>query len=322
MVGVGLIVWAVAVLRHDRAAGAGGLYLAVTTFAFFGIGHLALRLARVRERGLTWSGLRYVVGFALASFLVTMLASLGFASVAVWVATALAACGWAWLVRDLSRRPAARPSLGLLAGEFFFGALLLRLVVAGTDYWTTQGATSYFTQYWDNLYHLAMIRDGLYRGLPLRGYALESGVGRVAYHPAFDTMATVFIKTLHLPVEVAYFRIITPMLLFAVVVSVAVLASAWGRSRVAAVAALGIVGVTLVFRHSPRFIGSEVGLGVLRFFVTNPPAAIGCVGAAACLAVVALADDDHLAGPLVLAGVIAGATTVMATPIALVSVGT
>jgi hypothetical protein len=315
--GVGLLVWAAVALHGDHAAWIGGLYVATTTVAFLGVGQLALRLARVDDRRLSWAGLRYIVGFSLTAFFVTMLAYLRLGDVSVWVVIAVAVWGWAWMVRDVVRQPATRPASTLLAAEFFFGALMLRLVVQGTNYWTTRGATSYFTQDWDNLYHLAMIKDGLYRGLPLRGYALETGVGKVAYHPAVDTMATVFIKTLHLPVEPAYFRIIMPILLLAVVVSVAMLAIAWGRSTGAGIAALGIVGISLSFSHL-RFFGSEAGLGALRFFVTNPPSAIGCVGAATCLTLVALADGDHPAGTLVLAGITAGATTLMATPIALV----
>ncbi len=315
--GVALLVWAALTLHRDHAAWTGGLYVVTTTLAFLGVGQLALRLARVDDRRLTWAGLRYIVGFSLTAFLVTMLAYLRLGDISVWVVIAVAVWGWAWMVRDVVRQPARRPASTLLAGEFFVGALLLRLVVQGTDYWTTDGATSYFTQYWDNLYHLAMIKDGLYRGLPLRGYALETGVGKVAYHPAVDTMATVFIKTLHLPVEPAYFRIIMPILLLTVVVSVAMLAIAWGRSTGAGIVALGIVGISLSLSHL-RFFGSEAGLGALRFFVTNPPSAIGCIGAATCLTLVALADGDHPAGTLVLAGIVAGATTLMATPIALV----
>jgi hypothetical protein len=315
--GAGLLVWTAMALHRDHAAWIGGLYVAATTFAFLGVGQLALGLARVDDRRLAWAGLRYVVGFSLTAFLVTMLAYLGLGDISVWVATAVAVCGWAWMVRDVARQPARRPSPKLLAAEFFCGALLLRLVVQGTNYWTTRGATSHFVQYWDDLYHLAMIKDGLYRGLPLRGYALETGVGKVAYHPAVDTMATVFIKALRLPVDPAYFRIVMPILLLAAVVSVAMLAIAWGRSTGAGIAALGIVGISLSVGHL-RFVGSEAGLGAVRFFVTNPPSAIGCVGAATCLALVALAEGDRPAGTLVLAGILAGASTLMATPIALV----
>ncbi|HVN51989.1 MAG TPA: hypothetical protein VMT43_11175, partial [Acidimicrobiales bacterium] len=311
---VALLVWTGVVLWREGVAAAGSLYLTTTTVVFLGIGDAALRLVGARERSLGWLGLRYVVGFSLTAFLVTLLAFVGLGAGSAWVALALACCGWAALCRDLVRRPSSRPVPSHLAGELLAGAVVLRLVVEGTGYWTIRGATSYFTQYWDDLYHLAMVKDGLYRGLPLHGYALETGVGRVAYHPAFDTMATVFIGTLRLPVDAAFLRLVMPMLLLAVVVSVAVLAAAWGRSQLAGVLALGMIGLTVV---GGRVYGidTEAGLGALRFFVTDPPAAMGCVGAASCLALVALGDSDWT---VVLAGVVAGATTLMATPIALV----
>lgn len=314
---IALVAWTMLVLRREGVAGAGSLYLATTTVAFLGIGDAALRLAGARDQSLCWLGVRYVVGFSLTAFLVTLLAFVGLGGGAVWVALALAGGGWLALGRDLVRRRSSRPAPGWLAGELLVGAFVLRLVVEHTGYWVSKDGTSYLTQYWDDLYHLAMIKDGLSRGLPLRGYALEAGVGRVAYHPAVDTMATVFIAALRLPVDAAYFRFIMPILLLAVIVSVAVLAAAWGRSHLAGVLAVGMIVLTLVGSRL-RVVGSESGLGALRFFVTDPPAAIGCVGAASCLALVALADADSPPWTLVLAGLIAGATTLMATPIALV----
>jgi hypothetical protein len=315
--GVALLAWTVVVLNGAHAAGIGALYLVTTSFIFLGLGHLALGLARVPERRLTWAGLRYVVGYALAAFLLTVLAYLRLGEAAVWIAVALAAGGWAWFAHDAFRRPGTRPRPSLLAGELFVGALLLRVVVQSTGYWQTSGAWSMFTQYWDALYHLAMIKDGLYHGMPLPGYPLEIGVGRVAYHPAADTMATLFIKTLHLPVDAAYFRIITPVMLLAVFAAIVVFAVAWGRSRCAGVVALGLLGLTFASSWLPRVSG-DGGLQIVRYFSLNPPSAVGAVGAMTCLALVALTDEDHLSGPLALAAVIAGATTLMATPIALV----
>jgi hypothetical protein len=315
--GVALLAWTVVVLNGAHAAGIGALYVVTTSFIFLGLGHLALGLARVPERRLTWAGLRYVVGYALAAFLLTVLAYLRLGEAAVWIAVALAAGGWAWFARDAFRRPETRPRPSLLAAELFVGALLLRAVVQSTGYWQTSGARSTFTQYWDALYHLAMIKDGLYHGMPLPGYPLETGVGRVAYHPAADTMATLFIKTLHLPVDAAYFRIITPVMLLAVFAAIVVFAVAWGRSQRAGLVALGLLGLTFASSWLPRVSG-DGGLQIVRYFSLNPPSAVGAVGAMTCLALVALTDEDHLSGPLALAAVIAGATTLMATPIALV----
>ena len=315
--GVALLAWTLVVLSGAHAAGIGALYVVTTTVIFLGLGHLALRLARVREHDLTWAGLRYVVGYALAAFLLTVLAYLRLGGAAMWVAAALATGGWAWFAWDAVKRPQTRPKRSLLSAEFFVGALLLRVVVQGTSYWRISGGRAFFTQYWDDLYHLAMIKDGLYHGMPLQGYPLETGVGRVAYHPAADTMATIFIKTLHLPVDAAYFRIITPIMLLAVFVAIVVLAVAWGRSRRAGVVALGLLGLTFAISWIPQLSG-DGGLGVVSYLVLNPPSAVGCVGAMTCLALVALTDEEHLTGTLILAAVIAGATTLMSTPIALV----
>jgi hypothetical protein len=149
-----------------------------------------------------------------------------------------------------------------------------------------------------------------------------------------------------------------PIALFALFVAIAVLATAWGRSRLAGLLALGMVAITFAFSYLPKTIGSAVGYGgllQLRYFMRNPPAAVGSVGTMACLALVALAVGKRAAHPpetgaqavakltpqnqeraeppaailpaeegraavwpLVLAGIIAGATTLMKAQIAIV----
>ena len=318
-----LLAWTAWALRRDGALGTGVVYLGFTSFVFFGAGHLAVRLAGVDMRELTWLGLRYIVGFALTAFLVTLIGMSGLGGLALWLAFAVGVAGWSVGGWDLLSRRRPWPDASLLGGELLVGAALLRVAVEGTTFWRVAGSRSIFTQYFDLLYHVAVVKDGIERGLPLHGWVLESGVPRPGYHPAFDTMTSVFLKGLHLPVDTAFFRLVLPVTLFGMVVGIGVLAAAWARSRRAGLLALGFVGLTLAATVLPGTVTSavgNVGLTALRYFSSNPPAALATIAGAACLALVALADGDRAPGPWILAGLLAGATAMMKANFAIVLV--
>lgn len=310
LAGGGLVVtaWTLFALHQAHVARVGVLYLVVSTFVFLGVGSAAILLADVWDGGLTWLGLRYITGFALAAFLLTVLTVVGLAGAAFWIVVAVAVAGWCCAVWTALKDRSRRPSVSLLCAEFFVGSLVLRVAFEGTGYWQTRGARSVFTQYPDLLYHLAVVKDGLYRGLPLRGYVLESGVPRIAYHPGFDTMTTLFIKGLRLPVDEAFFRLLLPVSVFALIVAVAVFAVTWSRSRVAAPVALALLAIALALstHRVPLPVLDIIGRSQVSYFIYNPPSAVGAVGALACLALVALSDQETGRKGLVLAGVIAG----------------
>ncbi len=318
-----LLLWALWVLRQEGVFAGGTVLLGITTVAFLGLGHLALRLAGVREGGATWLGLRYVVGFALSAFLITLVAGLGLGTLGLWLAVAAGAVGWGVGAWQLLRRDRPEASGSLLAGELLAGAALLRVAVQGTSFWRSSGSTSIFTQYRDLLYHLALVRSGIERGLPLRGWVLESGVPRPGYHPAFDTTASVLIKGLQLPVDAGFFRLILPLTLLAMLVGLAVLAGSWAHSRHGSLLVLGFVGLTLIVAQLPGSVTAvigDAGLNNLRYFVYNPPSTLSTVAATACLAIVALASERRATGAFVLAGLLAGATVMMKANFAIVLV--
>ncbi len=321
--GLALLAWTLWVLGRNGVLGAGVVYLGFTSFVFLGTGHLALRLAGVDEGRVTWLGLRYIVGFALSAFLITLAASLGLGGLVLWLALALGATGWSVAVGELRARPRARPAGSLVGGELLVGAALLRVAVQGSGYWHVTGRTSVFTQYFDLLYHLALVKSGIYGGLPLRGWPLETGVPRPGYHPAFDTMTSVLIKGLHLPVDASFFRLVLPVALFGMLVGIGVLAATWAHSRRAGLLALGFVGLTFVVTVLPTgavaAVG-DIGLNNLRYFVYNPPSVLAAIAGTACLALVALADGRRTPGAFVLAGLLAGATTMMKANFAIVLV--
>ena len=320
--GLALLAWTLWALWRDGALGAGVVYLGFTSFVFLGVGHLALWLAGVDERGVTWLGLRYIVGFALSAFLMTVAGSAGIAGLALWLALAVGVAGWGVAAWELLTRRLPRPGGSLIGGELLVGAALLRVVVEGTGYWRVVGRTSVFTQYFDMLYHLALVKSGIDRGLPLRGWVLETGVSLPGYHPGFDTMTSVLIKGLHLPVDAAFFRLALPVTLFGMLIGIGVLAAAWARSRRAGLLALGFVGLTFAVTLLPAAVTTvigDVGLNNLRYFVFNPPSVLAAIAGTACLALVALADERR-AGALVLAGLLAGATTLMKANFAIVLV--
>jgi len=316
-----LFSWALWVLHQESALRAGVVYLACTTFVYLGAGHLLVRVAGVDENRTTWLGVRYVVGFAACAFAMTLMGSLGLGVSAFWCALALGAAGWGIGAWELPAGRRSRPGRSLIAGEALAAAALLRVAVEGTTYWRQLGDVSQFTQYFDLLYHLALVKVGVVRGLPLRGWVLESGVPRPGYHPAFDSTASLFIKGLGLPVDASLFRLVLPVTLLGMTVALGVLAATWGVSRRAGLLALGFLGVVLAVSALPSGVTAVVGdagLNNLRYFVYNPPGALAIVAGAAALALVALADGDHPVRPLVLAGVLAGATVMLKANFAIV----
>ena len=323
LAGLALLAWTLWKLQRGGALGTGAVYLGFTSFVFLGTGHLALRAAGVEHRQVTWLGLRYVVGFALSAFLITLAGSFGFAGLALWLALAVGVAGWSVGAWELLVRHRPRPSGSLVGGELLVGAALLRVAIQGSTYWRGTGATSHFTQYHDLLYHLALVKNGIDHGLPLRGWVLESGVPNPAYHPAFDTMTSVLLKGLGLPVDAAFFRLVLPVAFFGMLVGIGVLAAAWGRSRRAGLLALGFVALAFVVTVLPQAVVAavgDVGLNTLRYFVYNPPSALAVIAGTACLAAVALAEGPQATGAYILAGLLAGATTLMKANFAVVLV--
>ena len=318
-----LLGWTFWVLRRWGVLGPGAVYLGFTSVAFLGTGHLALRLASLEERGLTWLGVRYVVGFALSAFLITLLGSAGLAGVGFWLVVAVGLAGWSLGAWELGTRRRRRPSRSLIGGELLIGAALLRVTLEGSVFWHNGRTVSIFTQYHDLLFHLALIKRGINSGLPLRGFVLESGVPQIGYHPAFDTTASVLIKGLHLPVDAALFYLVLPVTLLGMLVGIGVLAAAWARSRRAGLLALGFVGLTLAVTTWPKTAVTtlgDLGLTNLRYFLDNPPSVISAVASTACLALLALAPRRRPAGVYVVAGLLAGATTMMKANFAIVLV--
>ena len=310
-------------LRRGGVLGAGAVYLGFTSFVFLGTGHLALRVAGVEHRQVTWLGLRYIVGFALSAFLVTLAGSFGLAGLALWLALAVGVAGWSVGVWELLVRHRPQPGGSLVGGELLVGAALLRVAVQGSTYWRGAGSISHFTQYHDLLYHLALVKSGIDHGLPLRGWVLESGVPNPAYHPAFDTMTSLLLKGLRLPVDATFFRLVLPVAFFGMLVGIGVLAAAWARSRRAGLLALGFVALAFVVTVLPQTIVAavgDVGLNTLRYFVYNPPSVLSAIASTACLALVALAEGPQAAGAFILAGLLAGATTMMKANFAVVLV--
>ena len=278
---------------------------------------VSARTARPGSACATWSG------FALSAFLITLAASLGLGALGWWLAVAVGAIGWGVGAWQLLRRGRPEASGSLLAGELLVGAALLRVAGSGTSFWHSSGSTSVFTQYRDLLYHLALVKGGIERGLPLRGWVLESGVPRPGYHPAFDTTASVLIESLKLPVDAGFFRLILPLTLLAMLVGLAVLAGSWARSRRGSLLVLGFVGLTLIVAQLPGSVTAvigDAGLNNLRYFVYNPPSTLSTVAATACLALVALASQGGATGAFVLAGLLAGATVMMKANFAIVLV--
>ncbi len=323
LAGLALLAWTLWKLQRGGVLGSGIVYLGFTSFVFLGTGHLALRAAGIEHRRVTWLGLRYVVGFALSAFLITLAGSFGLAGFALWLALAVGVAGWSVGAWDLLVRHEPRPGGSLVGGELLTGAALLRVAVQGSTYWRGTGATSHFTQYHDLLYHLALVKHGIDNGLPLHGWILESGVPNPAYHPAFDTMTSVLLKGLGLPVDAAFFRLVLPVAFFGMLVGIGVLAAAWGHSRRAGLLALGFVALAFVATVLPQTVVAtvgDVGLHTLRYFVYNPPAVLAVIAGTACLALVALAEERQATGAYLLAGVLAGATTLMKANFAVVLV--
>ena len=318
-----LLAWSFWTLRRYGVLGPALVYLGFTSFVFIGTGHLALRLAGVAEDHVTWLGLRYVTGFALTAFVVTLAGSFGLGETGLWLVIVAGAIGWGVGARELPTRRSPRPGGALVAGELLVGAALLRVAIEGTRYWHSHGGRSDFTQYFDLLYHLGLVKSGIDGGLPLHGWILESGVPRPGYHPAFDSTTSILIQALHLPVDAAFFRLVLPVALFGMLVGLAVFAASWARSRRAGLLALGFVAVTFAMTVAPHAVTSvigDLGLNNLRYFVYNPPAVLSTVAATSCLALIDRRGARRGIGVAVLVGILAGATVMMKANFAIVLV--
>lgn len=190
-------------------------------------------------------------------------------------------------------------------------AITLWVASRASEFVSEAAGSVKLTQYWDLTWHLAMIKDGLLRGLPLAQSPLLAGAPAPSYHPAFDDWAIAVVQGMYLPVAPALFSIVLPLTAVFFVAAVSAATGALVRSHRAMSIAPMVFGAILLMQRLPEGVRSAVGdggLGDLRYFAWNPPAMLGAVAAATSVALVAASDESESStARLLWAALLAGA---------------
>jgi hypothetical protein len=280
------------------------LAVLVTGFVCWGIGG-AVQLALGMDAGERCAPFpRLALGFAATTALMPLLAltRVG-ATIVALVIGILSVCCWAFMLRRGSTKPRL-PSLSS-ATDWMLLAVILRVCTAGSQFVSVSRSDTWLTQNWDLTWHLAHVKAGLFRGIPLAHSPLLAGAPQSSYHPAFDDFATVLIKGLGLPVDAGFYGVALPLLGVAFLVGLMALTNYATGSRWAHYFTL------LVFAGVALLPGSFAEKPSFAYFVNNPPAATAVVAAAMSVALFARGFAGHNKRYLVGAAILAGVTVCM-----------
>ncbi|MBI5231485.1 MAG: hypothetical protein HY876_04885, partial [Coriobacteriales bacterium] len=314
----GLLAWAAFAAGEVSATLPLLTLVAFSATALFGLGELTIRAAGLPSGAFGAVLGRVAVGWVVASIVVLAKTYLGFGQFAMWGVVVLGAAGWLWTAVASGRQVLGRGwrwlSSDLLAAEAVAGAAVMRVVVAGSRYFERADDTgTALSQYFDLTYHLAFVKSGLVRGIPVQEYPLMFGLPKRAYHAAYDLLLTVLLKGLHLPADRTYFGALLPLTFAMLLFGMYAAAFAWqGRAR-AGMLAIAIPSLTLLGTFVPLYIAEKVGeFGVrpLKWLLYNPP---GALAATAVLVVIALISAKGTPGwrAAAIAGVVSGAIIAM-----------
>lgn len=311
-----------------RAFGLAREYLAYLAFVLtvvFGLGAGIVGVAGVSPQRAGHVLVRLAAGWVGVAVVSVAAVYVGAPDAAFAAVTVCGLAGFVWLGwrarADLSGALATTARSTSIAFEAVLAAVVLRVFAGGpgSEFWVSRGARIFVPQYFDLGYHLGFIKAGMYRGLPIDEFPLLAGFPRISYHPGFDTLGTTVIQGLRMSPDAAYYALVLPATYAAFVCAVYAAARAWGGHARAGVVALAMMFVSLIAALTPEAwwpSTGQAGLVLLRWWMFNPPGALG--GAAALLIVVALAGRERLtARTIVVAAVLAGATMALKAQIAL-----
>ena len=258
------------------------------------------------------------LGFAGVALLGTLLLELRLGLLFVVVAVGVLAASCYGLLFWRSRGPHA-PLNTFDAMDWMVLGVLVRVCSAGSRFASTiessSGAVTRMTQYWDLQWHLAYVKAGLFRGLPLSQDPLLAGTPRASYHPAFDNLATLIIKGTGLPPDAGFYALVLPLLAVALVCALMFVTHYATGSRWAPYCVLAVLAGSYGLVSLLTWLGGRLGdsdlahyadLTLLTYFLRNPPAALAAVAAMGSVALfvrgIGHAEGRSLLGAAVLAG--------------------
>jgi hypothetical protein len=295
------------------------LAVLVTGFVCWGLGgavQLWLRLDAGERRAPIP---RLALGFAAVTALIPLMAELRIGVAAIALILGIVGVSSNLL---LYLRRSGPPRIGLHdATDWMIVAVIVRVCTAGSQFVVVGPTTMRLTQNWDLTYHLAQVKEALFRGLPVAQNPLLAGVPRPAYHPAFTDYAAVLIKGLGLPVDAGLYAVVLPFLGVAFVCGLMALTNyAVGSRRAHFFTLLVLAGYTIGAYLLVSRLGAYLPVAVLKhylglygiaYFAYNPPGATAAVAAAMSVALFArgFARADRRA--LVVAAILAGASVAM-----------
>ncbi len=334
--GIALACWALVVAFVLLTAWQLREFDAVREFAVFavfwlvgplGIGIGALTLLDVAPSRVGRVLLPAAAGWSLSAVVTLAAANAGAAAFAFPLLVVLGITGWVvrirsqgWDLRGMVRSSVF--SVGTAAESALVAATMFAFVGIGASQWLMLTGTRVVArQYWDLQFHLAFVKRGIYAGLPIRDYPLIAQFPKLTYHSAIDTLTTVVIKGLHLPIDSAFYAILLPATYAAFIIAIFAALRAWsGRLRPVLIS-VAVILVCLAAAALPAHLRLAIGtfgLEPFRWFLFNPPGALGATATFVALAL--LCDPEKLSvGTVALAGVLIGASIAMKAQIAVVA---
>lgn len=303
----GLLGWTILTVSTGELSVAHVAMIVATSGLMFGMGQLVLRMLGGLPPWLPPHSTRFAVGFALWTLVVTVAAPVVPLAAIFW-ALALAGAAGLGLValehRNGGSHPDAAAMLDLLAI-----AAALRVATFNNEWLVQTSKSVRFIRHVDLMQHLAMVKQVMLHGAPMRELPFLAGVPSPPYHPGFTSLVATMLSALPVPQDDAFFQFLAPAVFAGFLVSVGVAAAAVARRRIAAPIGVAIMlGLYGLLALSPQAYGWGVR-GVL-YFLTNPPAALAVAFCAASLALLAAAGEERQTERLCLAALFAAATLI------------
>ena len=304
--------WSLARLSVGDLSVVGVLSLTAAVAAMVGLGELVATFAiGPMPSWVPPASVRLVAGIATWAVAQVVLTLVLPEAICFWAVTLVGAGG---LVRALWRRRryfAAAPQVEADPGAGQTGtqtarswvpevdalglAMLFRAATQITDWVSTTPTTISLLRHHDLVFHLAAVKQLIYRGIPATQSPYLAGAVKVAYHPTFDTFAAQLISGTGAPVDSALFRFVLPLVAVVFLASIGLLSAALVRRFEASLLGICVMLVPFaLWRFQPQSLEGlgPLGRNTVRFFMNNPPAAFALPVMATAVLSVALAEKD------------------------------
>jgi hypothetical protein len=233
--------------------------------------------------------------------------------VAFWAVTLIGAAGvlagvWRARVHFVRNRGERGPSSWRAELDALTIVMIARAATMFTDWIEVRGTAASLLRHYDLVYHLAAVKELMFRGAPATGNTAFAGFPKGAYHPTFDTFAAQLMSGTRVPVDSSFFRFVLPFVTLVFLVSIglmaAMLAQRWEASPLAIVVTLGPFALWWYLIPDLLKVGA-LGRNAAMFFMNNPPAAMALPLLASSVLCVAIARRGRPTTNLAFAAVFA-----------------